>query len=687
MHSPNRCSRREATGPYYSPAIDFVILTREWCPLDTYHCSSVTNGPIHQPPPAPNPQPTSSRDVTDSQYPADPSIKMSPQTGAAIIAQTLSALNVLVIFGIVGIPVVDIAEEALKVGIRFIGFRNEQAASYAATAYGYLTQRPGVCLVVGGPGVLHAVPGVGNATANGWPMLLLAGSCETGMVGKGAFQELDAVAFLKPHTIAASRPRSITDIAATIAEAYGAATRSVPGPMFVDLPADLIQGTSEVVTPGVRAPIPPQPSPQPINPDTVLEIAHLIRHAQAPLLILGKGAAHSHASQALSTLISATSIPFLPTPMGKGVVPDSHPLNTSAARSAALKHADLVLLFGARLNWILHFGEPPKWNPSVKFVSIDIDPQELLRNRAAPALGILGDAGEAATLLTAALGGWRFPLHSSPYWSALQTSKSQNEQRAAAKLLPPLSLPMSYATAFSVIRSSLHAFSPSSAGRIVYISEGANTMDISRSLFPVEHPRLRLDAGTHATMGVGLGYAIAAHAAYNPPAGQAAHASSGPCTGQRKKIVCFEGDSAFGFSAMEVETMARYGMDVLVFVLNNGGIYHGDADERGDWEKLRDAPGAGAGAGSGAGLRSTSLGFETRYEMLAEACSDGRERRGWMVRTPEELEVATREALLVTDGPCVVNVIIESGKGGKLEFGWQAAGKQKQKQAQVATKL
>lgn len=133
--------------------------------------------------------------------------------------------------------------------------------------------------------------------------------------------------------------------------------------------------------------------------------------------------------------------------------------------------------------------------------------------------------------------------------------------------------------------------------------------------------------------------------------------------------------------------MARYGMDVLVFVLNNGGIYHGDADERGDWEKLRDAPGAGAGAGSGAGLRSTSLGFETRYEMLAEACSDGRERRGWMVRTPEELEVATREALLVTDGPCVVNVIIESGKGGKLEFGWQAAGKQKQKQAQVATKL
>ncbi|TKA56074.1 hypothetical protein B0A49_12591 [Cryomyces minteri] len=239
--------------------------------------------------------------------------------------------------------------------------------------------------------------------------------------------------------------------------------------------------------------------------------------------------------------------------------------------------------------------------------------------------------------------------------------KRRNEAKAAsaAATAPAPGKPLSYQHAFHIINTALHNLSPVDRGGIVYVSEGANTMDISRSAFPVSHPRLRLDAGTHATMGVGLGYAVAAHEAYNAPEGEG---SAGPAG--RKKVVAFEGDSAFGFSAMELETMARHRMDILIFVMNNGGVYHGDSDSADEW-LARQAKGAGAG-----GLRSTSLGWEVAYEKIAEACGG----LGFVVRTPEELERATVQGFKA-DVPVVVNVMIESGKAGKLEFGWQASAK------------
>lgn len=204
-------------------------------------------------------------------------------------------------------------------------------------------------------------------------------------------------------------------------------------------------------------------------------------------------------------------------------------------------------------------------------------------------------------------------------------------------------------------------------------------MDISRSIFPVSHPRLRLDAGTHATMGVGMGYAIAAHIAYNGLGSQPGEAQVGPSGLQgasKKKIVCLEGDSAFGFSAMEVETMARYGMDVLIFVINNGGVYHGDADSRARWEELQQStlsPGSGptspSEGGANPGLRSTSLSFGTAYQNLATMVGG----LGIEARTIAEVERATREGW-ACGKVCVVNVLVGKGEGGKLAFGWQQAG-------------
>lgn len=391
----------------------------------------------------------------------------------------------------------------------------------------------------------------------------------------------------------------------------------------------------------------------------LFKIAQLIKSAKAPLVVIGKGAAYARAEGVIRDLIDKTNLPFIPTPMGKGVLSDSHPANTASARSIALKEADVVLLLGARLNWILHFGDAPKWNPSVQIIQVDISAEEIGRNSGNPELGIIGDISIVVTQLTSALGTWSYST-STRYIQHLSAARSKNEATAASKALSS-KLPMTYAHAFSVIERTLHALSPPNEGGIVYVSEGANTMDISRSIFPVSHPRLRLDAGTYATMGVGLGYAIAAHTAYNEPVGEG---RSGPT--RRKKVVALEGDSAFGFSAMEVETMARYGMDIIIFVMNNGGVYHGDSDDAEEWLKMQDMTLRGTNNG---GLRSTSLGWEVGYEKLAEACGGV----GYLVRTPQELEKATREGFGEAR-VVVVNVIIEAGKGGKLEFGWQASG-------------
>ncbi|KAL8956248.1 MAG: hypothetical protein Q9183_006366, partial [Haloplaca sp. 2 TL-2023] len=332
--------------------------------------------------------------------------------------------------------------------------------------------------------------------------------------------------------------------------------------------------------------------------------------------------------------------------MGKGVLPDSHPLNTASARSTALKEADVVLLLGARLNWILHFGDPPKWSPTAKFIHVDISAEELGKNNLQNGVFIQVDIATIIPQLLSHLQSWRYDPSTSPYTTHLSAAKEKN-LLTAQKKAEETSVPMTHSSALAAIERTLSSLSPPSDGAIVYVSEGANTMDISRSIFPLSYPRLRLDAGTHATMGVGMGYAIAAHIAYNGIAGAGGEALVGDSDGVpggRKKVVCLEGDSAFGFSGMEVETMSRLGMDVLIFVINNGGVYFGDADEEGEWSRLRDKT-VGAqtepdrGVSENKGLRSTSLGFKTRYQDMATMVGG----LGLEARTVEEVEEVTRK--------------------------------------------
>lgn len=545
-------------------------------------------------------------------------------SGAHLIASTLRRLGVTVVFGLVGIPVVDIAESFLTHGIKFIAFRNEQSASYAASIYGYLTGKPGVLLIVGGPGLVHGLPGVENARSNRFPLLVLAGSVETGLRGLGGFQELDQVSLIKAAGAKfAQQPSGLNDLSRVLEQAYRESYFGQPGATYVDLPANLIQGhdpdfkIGNVLDPGA--------APRSAGDRARLcQAAQLIRGANFPLLIIGKGAAYAHAEDSLRRLQAATNLAFLPTPMGKGVISDLHPHNLSAARSQALKEADVVIVLGARLNWILHFGGSGKFNENAKIIQVSNVGDDLRGD----GLGILGDVDLVTNQLSSELSGF-----TAPALPASVINKRQQNEAKALEAEKAISTSLNYKTTYAAIRETLNA---ATTKRIVYVSEGANTMDVSRTSFPLVSPRTRLDAGTNATMGVGMGYAIAAKVA-EPDS----------------LVVAIEGDSAFGFSAMEIETAVRSKLPLIVYVINNSGIYHGSTVSS-------DEP-----------LPPTALSTETPYHKLGESLGAW----GAECRTIDEVVAATKKAVELNK-VAVINVIIELGKARKIAFGWQASTKQ-----------
>ncbi|CAG8536039.1 4995_t:CDS:2 [Diversispora eburnea] len=425
----------------------------------------------------------------------------SSRTGAEVVAKTLKGQGVDVVFGIVGIPVVEVAEAIIAEGIKFIGFRNEQSLSYAAGAYGYLTGRPGVCLVVSGPGVVHAMSGIVNSQINCWPMLLIGGSSHTYQEGLGSFQEFDQVKFCQSNTKYSIRPPSISQIPQFIDRAIKISMYGRPGPVYFDLPADFIQGSISfnlLNFPERKAFDPPKS----LADLTSIKLAiELLSNAKRPLIIVGKGAAFARAEQGIKEFIEKTGIPFIPTPMGKGVMSDTHPLCMAAARSKALVEADVILLLGARLNWILHFGLPPKFDKNVKFIQVDIYPEEHFNNSQIQ-VSLFGHLSLVMTQLIENLpNSFKYPANSE-YLQSLKRKVSQNLDLSNKKFQED-SIPMTYHRAYWEIKKRLPQKD------LVFVSEGAKTMDLARTIFDMHEPRCRLDAGTFGTMGIGIGSAIA----------------------------------------------------------------------------------------------------------------------------------------------------------------------------------
>ncbi|XP_032563367.1 2-hydroxyacyl-CoA lyase 1 isoform X3 [Chiroxiphia lanceolata] len=524
-------------------------------------------------------------------------------SGAQLIAQALRDQNIEYMFGIVGIPVTEIAIAAQAAGIKYVGMRNEQAACYAASAVGYLTGRPGVCLVVSGPGFLHALGGMANATINCWPLIVIGGSSDRNQETMGAFQEFPQVELVGCTTNCPVRPSSLEVIPAVIEKAVRTSIYGRPGSCYIDIPGDFVNlQVNKSSVKYVDCCLPPPISMA--EHSAVSEAASILALSKQPLLIIGKGAAYSHAENNIRKLVDLCGLPFLPTPMAKGVVPDNHPNCVAAARSMALQHADVIILLGARLNWILHFGLPPRFRQDVKVIQIDICAEEL-GNNVKPAAILLGDINAVTK-------------------QGLALQKS---------------LPMNYYTVFHHIREMI----PKDC---ILVSEGANTMDIGRTMLPNYYPRQRLDAGTFGTMGVGLGFAIAA-----------AMVAKDRAPG--KQVICIEGDSAFGFSGMEVETICRYNLPILIIIVNNNGIYTGlDVNSWKEMLKLGNPATC---------VPPVSLLPNSHYEEIMSAFGG----KGYFVKTPEELQNALKASLTDKQTPSLINVMIDpQSERKKQEFPW-----------------
>jgi len=535
--------------------------------------------------------------------------------GAEVIAKALKDQGVEFMFGIVGRPVTTIAMMAQGLGIKYISCRNEQAASYAAGAVGYLTGRPGACLVVSGPGVIHGLAGVANSWANCWPMILLGGANPTKGNDTGDFQEAPQIESVRPYVKLAARAESVSSIPFLIEKAVRTSIYGRPGAVYIDLPAQVIYDSADfnsIVFPERCADAPVTLADQPSIEDAI----QLLLSAKKPLVVVGKGAAYAKAENSIRQFVEASGYPVLPTPMGKGIVDDSSPACISAARSLAIKEADVVLLIGARLNWMLHFGLPPRWSPTVKFIQVDIHAEEMSNNkRSVPLVGnanavvlqLLDELNKHSSRVGAqqnVISGW---------WKVLNEKVDRNKQ-INQHLYADDSVPMSYYRAIKGVEETL-------PDDVVIVSEGANTMDIGRTILDHPVPRHRLDAGTWGTMGVGLGFAMAASLVY-----------------PGKKIVALEGDSAFGFSGMEIETMCRYKMDIIVVIINNNGISRG----LDSLTEFADNPPFFAYTPS------------ARYEKIAEAFGG----KGFMVTKPSEIEPAMDMALKANT-TSIVNLCID----------------------------
>ncbi|XP_008321592.1 2-hydroxyacyl-CoA lyase 1 [Cynoglossus semilaevis] len=562
---------------------------------------------------------------------------MEDVTGAQLIAESLKAQKVQYMFGIVGVPVIEVAMAAQAAGIKYVGMRNEQAACYAASAIGYLTGRPGACLVVSGPGLIHALGGMANANMNCWPVVVIGGSSDRNQETAGAFQEFPQVEACRLYSKFSARPSSLEAIPSVIEKAVRTSMYGRPGACYVDIAGDMVNASVNRNRVRVVSCCPPAPVSL-AAPDAITEAISVLKAAKRPLAIIGKGAAYGRAEVALRQFVETSGLPFLPTPMGKGVLPDDHPHCVAAARSRALHQADVILLFGARLNWMLHFGLPPRFDPNVKVIQVDLCPEEM-GNNVRPAVALLGDLSSIVTQLLTCVhkDAWKYPSDTE-WWITLREKMTANAKISKALALQT-TLPLNYYTVF-------HHISQLLPHDCIVVSEGANTMDIGRTMLNNYLPRHRLDAGTFGTMGVGLGFAVAA-------------AAKEQSEKKSKRVVCVEGDSAFGFSGMEVETMCRYMLPVVIIVVNNNGIYSGlDA---GTWKEM-------AKMGNLTSIAPpVSLLPDARYDEMMTAFGG----RGFLVRTVEELRSALQMSLNDWERPSLLNVLIDPSSDRKQqEFPW-----------------
>jgi len=543
--------------------------------------------------------------------------------GFQLVIDALKLNGINAIYGVPGIPITDLGRMAQAAGMRVISFRHEQNAGNAAAIAGFLTKKPGICLTVSAPGFLNGLTALANATTNCFPMILISGSSEREVVDlqQGDYEEMDQLAIAKPLCKAAFRVLHAADIGIGVARAIRAAVSGRPGGVYLDLPAKLFAQVmdAEAGAKSLVKVIDPAPAQIPA-PAAVRRALDLLKSAQRPLIILGKGAAYAQADDDIRALVEKSGVPFLPMSMAKGLLPDTHPQSAGAARSTVLKDADVVMLIGARLNWLLSHGKGKTWGAphSKKFIQIDIEPREMDSNVAVVA-PVVGDIGSCVSALLEGMGS-NWPAPPDDWVGAVNSKKEENIAKMAPRLMRN-SAPMDFHSALGALRTIIKERPDT-----ILVNEGANTLDLARGVIDIYKPRKRLDVGTWGVMGVGMGFAIAAAIETGKP------------------VLAVEGDSAFGFCGMEVETICRYRLPVCVVVFNNDGIYRGtDVNPSG-----------------GPDVATTVFVKGSRYDKVMEAFGGV----GANVTTPDELKRAVNEAM-DSGKPTLINAVIDPAAGSE----------------------
>jgi oxalyl-CoA decarboxylase len=548
--------------------------------------------------------------------------------GFHLIIDALKLNGIKTIYAVPGIPITDFLRMSQAEGIRVLSFRHEQNAGYAASIAGYLTKQPGICLTVSAPGFLNGLTALAHATTNCFPMILISGSSEREIVDlqQGDYEEMDQLAVAKPLCKAAFRVLHAQDIGIGIARAIRAAVSGRPGGVYLDLPAKLFGQVmnAQAGKKSLVKVIDPAPAQIPA-PDSVKRALDVLKGAKRPLIILGKGAAYAQADDAIRSLVEKSGVPFLPMSMAKGLLPDTHRQCAGAARSTVLKDADVVMLIGARLNWLLSHGKGKTWGEAPKkFIQVDIEPKEMDSNVeiAAP---VVGDIGSCVAALLAGMGS-SWPAPPADWVKAVSAKREENVAKMAPRLMNN-NVPMDYHGALGVLRTIVKERPDA-----ILVNEGANTLDLARGVIDMYQPRKRIDVGTWGIMGIGMGYAVAAAVETGKP------------------VLAVEGDSAFGFSGMEIETICRYKLPVCVVVFNNDGIYRGTDVNT-----------------ASADPATTVFVKGARYDKMIEAFGGV----GVNATSPDELKRAVNAAM-DSGKPTLINAVIdpkagsESGRIGNL---------------------
>ena len=541
--------------------------------------------------------------------------------GFHLVIDALKLNGIDTIYGVPGIPITDLGRMAQAAGIRVLSFRHEQNAGYAAAIAGFLTRKPGVCLTVSAPGFLNGLTALAHATTNCFPMILVSGSSEREIVDlqQGDYEEMDQLAIAKPLCKAAFRVLHAQDIGIGFARAIRAAVSGRPGGVYLDLPAKLFGQVmnAEAGRKSLVKVIDPAPAQLPA-PSAVKRALDVLKSAKRPLIILGKGAAYAQADEAIKNFVEKSGAPFLPMSMAKGLLPDLHPQCAGAARSTVLKDADVVMLIGARLNWLLSHGKGKTWGEAPKkFIQVDIEPKEMDSNVeiAAP---VVGDIGSSVSALLEAMDA-KWPSPPADWVNAVRSKREENVAKMAPRLMNNNS-PMDYHGALGVLRTIVKERPDA-----ILVNEGANALDLTRGIIDMYQPRKRLDVGTWGVMGIGMGSAIAASVETGKP------------------VLAIEGDSAFGFSGMEIETICRYRLPICVVVFNNNGIYRGT-----DVNSVGGDP------------ATTVFVKGARYDKMMEAFGGV----GVNATTPDELKRAVNAAM-DSGKPTLINAVIDPAAGSE----------------------